>query len=649
MEAIKINDLFAYKFLSEVSYSPDGKYATFTVSNCDDKDNNYKSYLWVLNTTDNSVKKLTANADERSHIWLDDKSLLFASKRGKSEAAKTTYFKINVEGGEAEAAFTIPAKVAALKKLSDDSYLVIASKPCEEPAPEDKLKAKEGTDFLIFDEIPFWANGQGIRNKIRNVAMLFTPSTGKLEQLTDKYFNIQGFKASEDGTKVLLWGPTYTDMMPTFSGVYEYHIGSRSIHTIVKPDELAITFAAYWMGKILVEGSQKIRSSSQNPELYLVDPATKERTLFADLDAGLGSSSGSDIGYGGGTTMKVVGDSIYCLHTQMGNAYLSRLDKDGKLSHINEVVGSINCFDIHAGKAIMVALRNYELQELYTVCLESGKETCITSFNKEFTDTHSVVKPEYFTFTAKAGHLLEGWVIKPANYTPGTKYPGILTMHGGPKVVFGTNYHHEMQCMANMGMFVFYTNPRGSDGRGEDFSDLVGKLGETDYEDFMEFTDEVIKRYPDLNENKIGICGGSYGGFMCNWMIGHTNRFAAAASQRSISNYFSKCLTTDIGYYHNLSQMASSPWVNSEKMWYHSPLKYVANATTPTLFIQSDEDYRCWMSEPLQMFTNLRERNIPSKVVLFHGENHELSRSGKPKNRIKRLTEICNWFDTYLR
>ena len=178
---------------------------------------------------------------------------------------------------------------------------------------------------------------------------------------------------------------------------------------------------------------------------------------------------------------------------------------------------------------------------------------------------------------------------------------------------------------------------------------MTENLGKIDYEDFMDFTDEVIRRYPDLDEKRIGICGGSYGGFMCNWMIGHTDRYAAAASQRSISNYLTKSLCTDIGFNHNMAQLGTDPWQGFDTVWATSPLKYAPNAVTPTLFIQSDEDYRCWMSDAVQMFNALQLNGTPTRMTLFHGENHELSRSGKPKNRLRRLQEIGDWFEKYLK
>lgn len=239
--------------------------------------------------------------------------------------------------------------------------------------------------------------------------------------------------------------------------------------------------------------------------------------------------------------------------------------------------------------------------------------------------------------------------MKPVDYDSGRRYPGIFQIHGGPKVTYGGLFNHEMQCFAAQGYFVFYTNPRGSDGRGEDFADITGRLGYDDYEDLMDFCDEVVARYPNLDEKRIGICGGSYGGFMCNWMIGHTDRFAAAASQRSISNYVSKMLCSDIGFNHNMVQMGTDMWKDFDEVWNHSPLKYAHKAVTPTLFIQSDEDYRCWMGDAVQMFNALKKNGVEGRMVLFHGENHDLSRTGKPGNRIARLREIGNWFERFLK
>ena len=286
------------------------------------------------------------------------------------------------------------------------------------------------------------------------------------------------------------------------------------------------------------------------------------------------------------------------------------------------------------------------LTEIY--CLKDGKEEKLTAFNDGLLAERDVCPVEEFTFTYKDVEL-DGYVMKPAGFDPEKKYPALLTVHGGPRATFGPVFFHESQAFANAGYFVFFTNPVGSDGRGNAFADLSGRYGTVDFENCLAMTDEVLKRYPQIDEKRVGIMGGSYGGFMCNWAIGNTDRFAAAASQRSISNWISLSMTTDIGYSFDLQETAGDPWNSPDKMWVCSPLKYAHKAKTPTLFIQSDEDYRCYMGDALQMFSALKYFGVEARMCLFHGENHELSRSGKPSHRVRRLSEMMEWFEKYLK
>ena len=215
--------------------------------------------------------------------------------------------------------------------------------------------------------------------------------------------------------------------------------------------------------------------------------------------------------------------------------------------------------------------------------------------------------------------------------------------------MYGPVFYHEMQLWANRGYFVLYCNPMGSDGRGNAFADIRGHYGETDYENIMDFTDVVLSKYPQIDKERVAVTGGSYGGFMTNWIIGHTNRFACAASQRSISNWLSFYGVSDIGPMFATDQCDGDPFDTPEKLWEHSPLKYAANAVTPTLFIHSEQDYRCNEPEGIQMMYALMRYDIDTRMCLSKGENHELSRSGKPKNRVRRLDEITKWMDKYLK
>ena len=216
----------------------------------------------------------------------------------------------------------------------------------------------------------------------------------------------------------------------------------------------------------------------------------------------------------------------------------------------------------------------------------------LTRFNNQALRGRYVARPEYLEVVSR-GLTIGGWVLKPIDYDPARRYPAVLDIHGGPKTVYGPVFMHEMQLWASMGYFVFYCNPMGSDGRDNAFMDIRGHYGDTDYANLMDFTDAVLAAYPAVDPKRVCETGGSYGGFMTNWIIGHTDRFCCCASQRSISNWLSFYGVSDIGYYFAADQCDGDPWHSPEKLWQQSPLRYADKAVTPTLFIHSDEDYRC--------------------------------------------------------
>ena len=276
-----------------------------------------------------------------------------------------------------------------------------------------------------------------------------------------------------------------------------------------------------------------------------------------------------------------------------------------------------------------------------------NSEVVTDCFSGSVTGQRMVGETLYFLNTD--GVDIDGFVMKPVGYEPGKRYPGILHIHGGPKMVFGPGFHHEMQLWAASGFFVCYCNPRGSCGKGNAFADLQGKYGEVDFQDLMEFTDEVLRRYPEIDADRMGVAGGSYGGFMTNWVIGHTDRFRCAVSQRSIANYVGDYLLSDIGYYYVPDQQLGTIWEHPERLWKASPLTYADRVKTPTLFIHADKDYRCTLANGLEMFAALKLHGVESKLCMFYGENHGLSREGKPSNRISRLSEILQWMEEHLK
>ncbi|MFW6305608.1 MAG: alpha/beta hydrolase family protein, partial [Candidatus Saliniplasma sp.] len=379
-----------------------------------------------------------------------------------------------------------------------------------------------------------------------------------------------------------------------------------------------------------------------NMELYLYSHEKDDHEQLTDMDRSLGNSLLTDVKYGGGEIVRVENGNYYFLVTEDYNVGLYKFTLKDGVEPVIQKEGSIDSFDIHDGKIVYAALRGLRPQELY---IFDGEEKRLTDFNRLDLD---LSEPEYFEVKSE-DRKIDAWIMKPVDYDQGERYPTILEIHGCPKCVYGTVHFNEMQLLANSGYVVVFSNPSGSSGNGDDFADIMGEYGGPDFVDLMNVMDEALKRYDYIDEDRLGVTGGSYGGYMTNWVIGHTDRFSAAVSFRSISNWISKFGTTDIGYYFVKDQILADPWDDVEQLWDRSPMKYADRVDTPTLFITSRKDYRCWEAEAIQMFTSLKYHGVESKLVLFEDENHNLSREGKPKQRMKRLEEMLDWFDMYLK
>ena len=654
MERIKADDLYAYRFLSEVAVAPDGAHAAFVSRRARDDGKGYYACIHLLDTATGAVRPLTGNGDEASFRWLDANTLIFPSCRTGDQPGKTAFYRLDIRGSEAERAFTIPLSVKQFHPLPDGRWFVLTRRPMTPPEDLPADQPQPGRDYTVFDELPFWADGLGMINGTRMSGWIFDPADGSVNQITPPTYDMEGAAVSPEGSRILYWGVSFEGIRPDYRQLMLYDLATGQTRSLVPDRKYRITQVGWWGTDIWFEGGDPHTSVSRSPKLYLLNPATGDCRTFCAPDGFLGTSAIGDMSLGGGKVCAVQGDSLYAVRLQRDVTALLRFDKAGNFAPVASYEG-IACFDIIGENAYLAAFRDHRPQELYRQPLSGGEPERLTQFHDAFLETRQISRPEHITFRSRDGQEVDGWVIRPSGYEPGKKYPGVLNIHGGPKAAYGSQYYHEMQLLAAGGRFVFYTNPHGSDGRGQDYFDLVGRWGTIDYQDLMDFTDEVLRRYPDVDADRLGVCGGSYGGYMTNWIIGHTQRFKAACAMRSISNFVTSISTCDKGYLFLLEHMGLNAlerkgviWDESQILWDKSPLKYVRNVTTPTLFIHSNTDYRCWMDEPLQMFTSLRQQGVPSKVVLIHQEGHELNRSGRPVNRLIRLNALCDWFDQYL-
>ena len=385
------------------------------------------------------------------------------------------------------------------------------------------------------------------------------------------------------------------------------------------------------------KGARNVLVSMAGDGALLVDENGEEN--LGRYDRRVNSEVVTDCFSGAVTGQRMVGETLYFLNTDGVGSGLCVWTRETGVQTLFGGDDYLIDFDTKDGKRFLFsAAVGLKLPEVYL--WDGGELEQLTDFNGAALEGVTISVPERLTFTNTDGVDIDGFVMKPVGYEPGKRYPGILHIHGGPKMVFGPGFHHEMQLWAASGFFVCYCNPRGSCGKGNAFADLQGKYGEVDFRDLMEFTDEVLRRYPEIDADRMGVAGGSYGGFMTNWVIGHTDRFRCAVSQRSIANYVGDYLLSDIGYYYVPDQQLGTIWEHPERLWKASPLTYADRVKTPTLFIHADKDYRCTLANGLEMFAALKLHGVESKLCMFYGENHGLSREGKPSNRISRLSEI---------
>ena len=664
MRAIQLEDMLGYTYLSQLAYAPGGERAAFVAARAEEDRKGYGRRLWLWDGA--SLRQLTDIGKESTFVWEDATHLLFPAARTAQEKERAEahegvsfWYRLDVTGGEALRAFTLPFPCRRLIPLGEGRYAALGTIDRQIPDYHQMTKAararvdadrKADADYEVFDEISFWSNGEGVTNGSRTALFLCEPERELFTRVTGADESV--VSCCVLGGKLWYSSSTWQTVRPLLGcRISVLDPATGEAHEVASDERLAPPQLEA-MGDRLVAFTSRCDRYGVNEGRWswLVDPDTGTLSVLREEEFGYYSSVGSDCRLGGGRALAEREGSLYHITTRRCSSHLYRLDADGSDTPVLEKDGSIDMIAADEGTdtLLLVAMYDMRLQELYALRLSDGRLTRLSHFNDAALKGRYVAKPEPLSLE-REGHTVDGWILRPKDYDPAKRYPAVLDIHGGPKTVYGPVFMHEMQLWASMGYFVFYCDPKGSDGRGNEFMDIRGQYGTVDYRDLMAFTDAVLARYPQIDASRVCETGGSYGGFMTNWIVGHTDRFCCAASQRSISNWLSFWSVSDIGWYFAPDQNAADLFTSPEKLWERSPLRYVSGAVTPTLFIHSDEDYRCPLEQGLQMYTALVQRGVPARLVLFHGETHELSRSGRPDHRLRRLREITDWFEAHAR
>jgi len=617
MNSLKIKDFYRLSFLSDINVYENKVF--FVVAKPIKKKNDYESKIYYY---DKKIVEFTSGPRDTSpKVSPDGKYLAFTGKRKEK---KMQLMLMPIDGGEAKIILE-REDISQIKWANDSKHIYFISNETD--------KSKD--DVKIINSYPFYFNGKGfIYNK--RPTLFIASLRGKEKKLTGTPYNVQGYDVSINNEIALTMSVDGQDVY--WNNLYflrngkieKYPLdGSFSEPEFSKDGELlAFTY------------SNNEKSVFQHRKLYLFSMQDSSmECITCNIDRSIGNSINSDSRLGMGKSLMFTKDGIYFSVTDHGYSVLYYYDLKSKMiSKILDNKESIDTFYINDQKIYYISQKINLPQELYVI---DNKIRKITNFNNYF---NGLPEAKNFSFVASDNENVEGWFL---SYNK-EKLPTILEIHGGPKTAYGYAFIFELHLLASSGYNVLFLNPRGSDGYADDFSLKIKEhYGERDYLDIMEGLDFAIKNFP-IDDERLGVTGGSYGGFMTNWIIGHTDRFKAAVTQRSISNQISFFGTSDIGPGFNSDQIGGTPFENIDNYWEKSPLKHVRYAKTPLLIIHSDEDYRCPIEQAYQLYSSLKYFNKQVQMAIFPGENHELSRSGKPEHRIKRLELIKTWFDSHL-
>ena len=640
MNPIHLKDVLKYRFLSQLSISSNGKTAAFLVRQADESSNRYRSDIHLLDLEDGRCWPLTESGLDGGFQWeAAGQSLLFTSGR-PGPGTGTTLYRTRPGDSPPQPAVELPDRTGAWQSLADGRFLYAVRRKVEE------AEAGNG-DCIVAEEIPFWQEGIGFCGTQVVQLLLFDPASGRVEQVTPLSHTVQAFDVL--GTQIAYTARRVDAKGGLLNQVWHHDLATRKTACLSDSRLIVRQVAFLDADRLLWVGSDtQTFGVAQNPGFLVFDLAARTCDEIAPRwDRSFANSVQSDCRLGGGVPIRVADREIYAIITEGTRSKLIHVRDGGEVRVIAEPDGSVDDFDVVGDCVLTVELHSDHLQEVYRYADSTAQR--LTSLNRTALEKRDVSIPEAWRVAGPVD--LDAWILKPHGFDETKTYPAVLMIHGGPRAIYGRVLHHDMQVLAGEGYVVICCNPRGSSGRGNAFAEIRGKYGNVDYDDLMRTVDAALERYPFIDPDRLGVMGGSYGGFMVNWIIGHTGRFKAAVACRSSSNYLTRFLLSDMGFYLTKDLMTVDPWDGggAEKLWHHSPVRYANKVETPTLFIHGDHDFRCGKEEALQMFTALRYHDVKSRLVLFRGEGHGLPSSGRPLNRIRRLEEILVWFKTHLK
>jgi dipeptidyl aminopeptidase/acylaminoacyl peptidase len=642
-------DLTRLLFVSDPQLSPDGRRIAFVVTSLSEERDEYLSNIWVVDGVGGTPRRFTAGPgrDTEPRWSPDGTRLAFLSERAPAE--KRQVYAMVADGGEPVKLTTLKHGTSSVAWSPDGSRLAFVSPVGGSPEPESEEEKRKSQPARVITSLKYRFNGEGFIYDRRPHVFVVGADGGTPVQLTDGDFADADPTWSPDGASIVFASARHAERDDDDASDLWRVAAAGGTPLRLTTTAGPVMFPAFSPdGRQLAYLARPGRNAyGRNVRVYTMPSDGGPAVCVTDaLDRSCGPLHVRPLWSPDGGSIVVAAED----HGEVGlwRAAVSGSPPPGRLVRGERVVHG---FSASADGRLLAFAASDPVApaEIFVAGADGRDERQLTRINQTWTASVTLSAPEGFRLT-RAGFEIDGWVMRPTGFVAGRRYPALLNIHGGPHAQYGHGLFDEFQVYAGAGYAVIYMNPRGSQGCGEAFAQaVVGDWGGGDYEDVMAGLDEALRQHPWIDPDRLGVLGGSYGGFLTSWIVGHTPRFRAACSERAVNCQYTMFGTSDIGHSFNVTQLGGAlPWEDMARYIERSPLTYVKDIVTPLLIIHSEDDLRCPIEQAEQLFVALKKLRREVRFVRFPGENHELSRSGKPRHRLQRFRHILDWFGEHL-
>ncbi len=694
LRGITPEDYYSFEFVSNPQISPDGKMVAYVVTKVDRAQNRRNSSIWMVMTDGSRAawQFTTSPQSSNSPRWSPDGNwLAFLSSRpsvdgassssatptspgnsapapgqtpapfpspnaaagptppaaagaafgaSSSEQPRNQVYLLSMSGGEASRVTNLKNGVNTFRWSPDGTRLVVVSRV----GPSDsRPESKDRSDVRHYKNPAYKFNDTGWFDDRRTHLWVVYVKSSSAKQITEgNDWNDSDPQWSPNGARIAFvsnrTGKEYDNDRNT--DVWVVSAEGGTLTKISDHDEADNSPRWSLDGRSIAYVGEV--HERDHPKIWLAPSTGGAPSVLAAKDLDL---------IPGGLEWAGDGKSLYFETGVKGENHLFRVDLANKaIAQVTTGARAVRGVDFNWPTKSMVYMANdfKHLDDLYIADLSGRNERKLTNLNETLWKQLQLADVERFSYKSADDWDIDGFVVKPIGWQEGRKYPLILSVHGGPAGQYGVDWYHEFQVYAAKGYAVLFTNPRGSTGYGQKFErGIVNEWGGKDYQDVMNGVDAALKRFPWIDAERMGVTGGSYGGYMTNWIVGHTDRFKAAVTLRSVVNFISDEGTRDGAYGHK-PDFGGDLFDMFDLYWDRSPLKYAKNVKTPTLILHSDNDFRVPIEQGEQWFRALKHFGVTTEIVMFPRENHNLTRTGEPKHLVESLNWQLYWFDLFI-